>query len=130
MAPKADQAARRDDELQVHPAAPLVDQVDHPPLPRGELLREDPDELLGDVDEEALDRFEDLLALQSCVITWGLETMNSYPSRRIVSMRIAICSSPRPHTSKASARSVGFTRSDTFRRISRSSRSRIWREVR
>ena len=64
MAPETDQAARRDDEIQVHPAAPLVHQVDQPPLPRREFLGKHPDEHLGDVDEEALNRFEHLLALK------------------------------------------------------------------
>ncbi len=43
------------------------------------------------------------------VITSGLPTDISYPSRRIISIRIASCSSPRPETWKASGVSVGST---------------------
>ncbi len=44
-------------------------------------------------------------------------------------MRIAICSSPRPETWKASGASVASTRMATLKRASRSSRSRSLREV-
>jgi hypothetical protein len=37
------------------------------------------------------------------VITCGIPTANSYPSRRICSMRMAIWSSPRPKTRNRSA---------------------------
>ena len=48
------------------------------------------------------------------VSTWGLPTVSSKPSRRMVSTRMASWSSPRPWTSQASGRSVGSTRSDTL----------------
>ena len=46
--------------------------------------------------------------------TCGLPTVNSKPSRRIISTRTASCNSPRPCTSQVSGRSVGRIRSDTF----------------
>ena len=63
------------------------------------------------------------------VTTWGLPTVSSKPSRRIVSMRTASCSSPRPWTSQASGRSVGSTRSETLPTSSRSRRSFTMRAV-
>ena len=41
------------------------------------------------------------------VTTWGLPTVSSKPSRRMVSTSTASCSSPRPWTSQVSGRSVG-----------------------
>ena len=62
-------------------------------------------------------------------MTRGRETWNSYPSRRIVSIRMPRCSSPRPETVWVSGLSVSSTRSATFRSSSRYSRSRSWRLV-
>ncbi len=45
----------------------------------------------------------------------GLETVSSYPSRRMFSTMTASCSSPRPTTLKASGVSVSSTRMDTLR---------------
>ncbi len=45
----------------------------------------------------------------------GLETVSSYPSRRMFSTITASCSSPRPTTLKASGVSVSSTRMETFR---------------
>ena len=64
-----------------------------------------------------------------CVMTSGFETPISKPSRRIVSIRIASCSSPRPSTLKESAESVGSTRIETFVSSSFSSRSLMFRDV-
>ncbi len=63
------------------------------------------------------------------VMTRGRETWNSYPSRRIVSIRMPRCSSPRPETLWVSGLSVGSTRSATLRSSSLKSRSRNWRLV-
>ena len=63
------------------------------------------------------------------VITSGLPTDISYPSRRIISIRIASCSSPRPETLKASGESVGSSRIETLVSASFSSRSLSLREV-
>ncbi len=63
------------------------------------------------------------------VTTCGLPTVSSKPSRRIVSMRTASCSSPRPCTSQASGRSVVRTRRATLPTSSRSSRSFTMRAV-
>jgi len=63
MGPETDQAAGRNDKLQVHPAASLVDQVDQPAFARRKLLGQNPDEFLRGIDEETLDRFENPLAL-------------------------------------------------------------------
>ena len=62
-------------------------------------------------------------------MTSGRETHSSMPSRRISSMRIARCSSPRPDTFTPSARPRSSTRSATLTRNSRSSLSLIWRSV-
>ena len=63
------------------------------------------------------------------VMTSGFEMPSSKPSRRMVSIRIASCSSPRPRTLKESAESVGSTRIETFVSSSFSSRSLMLREV-
>ena len=63
------------------------------------------------------------------VITSGLLTASSKPSRRIISTRIAICSSPRPETTNASGVSPGSTFRLTFVSSSRSSLSLRLREV-
>ena len=52
---KADQAARRDEVLHARPAGAVVDHLLHPALAEREQLRDDADELLGDVDRDALD---------------------------------------------------------------------------
>ena len=56
------------------------------------------------------------LSLPSIILvtTCGLPTVNSKPSRRMISTRTASCSSPRPCTSQVSGRSVGKRRSETF----------------
>ena len=59
----------------------------------------------------------------------GRETWISKPSRRIISMRIDSCSSPRPTTFICSGESVGSRRIDTLPSSSRSSRSVSWRDV-
>ena len=62
--------------------------------------------------------------------TRGGDTWNSYPSRRIVSIRMDRLISPRPATLKASmAPSISLTRRDTSFSVSRNSRSRSWRLV-
>ena len=65
----------------------------------------------------------------SRVTTWGLPTVSSNPSRRMVSTSTASWSSPRPWTSQVSGRSVGRTRSETLPTSSASRRLRIWRAV-
>ena len=62
-------------------------------------------------------------------MTRGRDTWNSYPSRRIVSIRMPRWSSPRPETVWVSGLSVSSTRSATLRSSSRNSRSRSWRLV-
>src|SRR3990172_3581503 len=62
------------------------------------------------------------------VTTSGRETESSNPSRRIISMRIASCSSPRPITVKESVPEKS-TRSATLPRSSLSRRSRSLRDV-
>ena len=59
----------------------------------------------------------------------GRDTCSSKPSRRIISIRIDSCSSPRPTTFICSGVSVGSTRIDTLPSSSLSSRSFSWREV-
>ncbi len=56
------------------------------------------------------------------VTTCGLPTVSSNPSRRMISTRIASCSSPRPCTSQVSGRSVGSTRMLTLPIVSASRR--------
>ncbi len=62
-------------------------------------------------------------------MTRGRDTWNSNPSRRIVSIRMARWSSPRPDTVWVSGLSVGSTLSATFRSSSLKSRSRTCRLV-
>ena len=59
----------------------------------------------------------------------GRDTCSSKPSRRIISIRIESCSSPRPSTFICSGVSVGSTRIETLPSSSRSSRSFSWRDV-
>ena len=63
------------------------------------------------------------------VTTWGLPTVNSNPSRRMVSTRTDRAISPRPCTSHASGRSVGSTRMDTLPMSSWSRRALTRRAV-
>ncbi len=69
------------------------------------------------------------LPSMSRMTTCGLPTVSSKPSRRMISTRIASCSSPRPWTSQVSGRSVGSTRIETLPIVSAISRSWIWRAV-
>ena len=65
-----------------------------------------------------------------CFVTMsGRETCSSKPSRRIISIRIDSCSSPRPTTFICSGESVGSIRIETFPSSSLSSRSFSWRDV-
>jgi hypothetical protein len=59
----------------------------------------------------------------------GLPTASSKPSRRIISIRMASCSSPRPITLKVSGRRFCSTRMETLVSNSLSRRSRRLREV-
>ena len=68
------------------------------------------------------------LAVDVFVRISGLPTASSKPSRRIISMRMASCSSPRPITLNVSGVSDA-TRIETFVSSSLSSRSRRFREV-
>ena len=65
----------------------------------------------------------------SLVTMSGRETCISNPSRRIISIRIESCSSPRPSTFICSGVSVGSTRIETLPSSSLSRRSLICREV-
>ena len=65
----------------------------------------------------------------SLVTISGRETWISNPSRRIISIRIDSCSSPRPTTFICSGVSVGSTRMETLPTSSRSSRSFSCRDV-
>ena len=65
----------------------------------------------------------------SLMITSGRDTCNSYPSRRMFSIRIDKCNSPRPDTIHASGESVGSTLRDTSVCNSRIRRSSILRAV-
>src|SRR5258706_75906 len=58
----------------------------------------------------------------------GLPTINSKPSRRMVSIKIASCNSPRPNTRNDSGVSVSSTRMDTLVSNSFCSRSRKSRD--
>ena len=62
-------------------------------------------------------------------MTFGLPTVSSKPSRRIVSTSTASWSSPLPCTSQASGRSVGSTCTLTLPTSSASRRSSICRPV-
>ena len=63
-------------------------------------------------------------------MTRGRDTSSSYPSRRIVSIKIERCNSPRPETLKPSCPSISSTLMPTFVMASCCKRSRIWRDVR
>ena len=64
-----------------------------------------------------------------CRMTFGRDTANSYPWRRICSIRMERCSSPRPLTRNVSVLSVSSTRMDTLVLTSVNSRSRRLRDV-
>ena len=64
-----------------------------------------------------------------CITTRGRDTDNSKPSRRIVSIKIPSCNSPRPETSNDSLFSLCVTRRAIFVSASRKSRSPIMRDV-
>ena len=59
----------------------------------------------------------------------GFPTMSSKPSRRIISIRIESCSSPRPITMNESVVAVSSTRKETLVSNSFCKRSRRFREV-
>ena len=64
-----------------------------------------------------------------CMTTRGRDTDNSNPSRRIVSIKIPNCNSPRPETSNASLLALCVTRSAMFVSASRNNLSPIIRDV-
>ena len=63
------------------------------------------------------------------MITRGRDTDNSKPSRRIVSIKIPNCNSPRPETSKDSLLALCVTRRAMLVSASRNKRSPIMRDV-
>ena len=65
----------------------------------------------------------------SLIITFGLETWSSYPSRRIFSINIDKCNSPRPETIHSSLLGILSIFKDTSRLVSLNKRSSIWRAV-
>ena len=65
----------------------------------------------------------------SLMITCGWPTCNSYPSRRIVSIRTERCNTPLPYTSQESALSVFSTCNARFLSSSSIKRSCICRDV-
>ena len=65
----------------------------------------------------------------SLITTCGLDTWNSIPSRRIVSIRMDRCSSPRPATLNVSAFSVSLTFSAISVSISLNRRAASLRDV-
>ncbi len=65
----------------------------------------------------------------SFMITCGLPTWSSKPSRRMVSIRMPRCSRPRPETRMASEVSSRAMRRATLRSSSFSRRSQSWRPV-
>ena len=100
--PQADQAAGGDRELQVHLAVAVV-HPDQLALAVADQLHHAAHVLLGHVDDQVLDRLQRACRLSSfCMITCGLPTASSYPSRRMFSIRMPRCSRPRPETLNAS----------------------------
>src|SRR5687768_7028999 len=85
--------------------------------------------VLGHVDHQFLVRLQPLPGVAHPGDDPGADTWNSNPSRRMVSIRMPRCSSPRPETVWVSGLSVSSTRSATFRSSSRYSRSLSWRLV-
>ena len=74
-------------------------QLDHLGLALAHLLDDDAGMLLVDVDHDLFDRLQHVAGLSSFFMTTrGREMPSSKPSRRMVSMRTASCSSPRPET--------------------------------
>ena len=92
------------------------------PLRSAEQLGDDAEVVLGHVDRHAARPARAASPSISRVTTWGLPTVSSKPSRRIISTSTASCSSPRPCTSHASGRSVSSTRIETLPTSSWSSR--------
>ena len=95
----ADEAAGRRVEDEAQAAAARGAHLDHLALALAHLLHDDAGMLLVDVDDDLLDRLEQLARLRRLRnTTFGRDTPSSKPSRRMVSMRMASCSSPRPET--------------------------------
>ena len=70
-----------------------------------------------------------LVPLIIFINTSGRDIQNSYPSRRIVSIRMVRCSSPLPETLKVSCVFVSSTRKETLDRTSLNKRSRSCLDV-
>ncbi len=82
----------------------------------GHFLHDDAGMLLIDVDDDFLDRLEKRLTVVGFLENplWAATPPSSKPSRRMVSIRIANCSSPRPETMKESAFGESSIRSATL----------------
>ena len=97
----ADQAARRHVEHEALAAAAGRAHLDEIAAALGQLLHDDAGVLLVDVDDHLLDRLQALaggrIGLEHARA--GARTVSSKPSRRMVSIRMPSCSSPRPATS-------------------------------
>ena len=59
LGPEADQPPGGHEELEAHPARPVVHDLLHAPLAQGEELGHDAEEVLGDVDGHPVDRLVD-----------------------------------------------------------------------
>ena len=101
LAAQADEPAGRNLELQADAAGAVIDHLGHLALASSEFLDHHPDEVLRAIDHQQFERLVQLAA-DLLVMISGLPTISSYPSRRIISIRIASCSSPRPITLNAS----------------------------
>ena len=100
----ADQAAGRRVEHQPLAAAAGRAHLDHLGLALGHLLHDDAGMLLVDVDDDLLDRLQQLAGrlVLAAARRAGATPTSSKPSRRMVSIRMPSCNSPRPETSIAS----------------------------
>src|SRR4029079_6263736 len=139
----AEQAARRNAIQQTHESLPRILHLEHLAAPRPELFDHRAEEFLRDVDRQLFVRLETLTArtlardhtrprdleLDSPGPPGPHQNRDSYPARRMVSIRIVRCSSPRPETVQVSVDSVSSTRNATFLSSSRYSRSRTCRDV-
>ena len=97
--------ARGHEEVEPDPARPVVDHVLHAALAQREHLGDDAPRKSSGTSIESRSIGSCSLPPTSRVTTWGLPTVSSKPSRRIVSTSTASCSSPRPCTSQVSRRS-------------------------
>ena len=112
LAAQSDQPAAGHAKLHAHAAVAVVVHLQHLALARAQLFNHHTDVVFRDVHGQRFHRLAQL-SIHNFGYNFRPAYLSSKPSRRIISIRMESCSSPRPSTLKASGE-VSSTRNATL----------------